>query len=1266
MLVPFADISNADSKTVINNDELKEVLTSGSSSDWEKNYRYSKGRGGLLPNVYPCWTERFREDGFLARFVKFEGSSTTTGMTTCEEGRVVLLRGTVLYTMGDTSVQDLSGTVALKYLEKSYDIFHYLFADNTVTPLPKLDQKADNTIRAYNILGNKFPKALHSNYGPTRGDYKFYDISKKKSWMIMALYKAMGVEYTTKPLIVSTPLEPGDNRTELVVLDTPYYKDLTHSINERKTLINNGMGRTIIFSDTNYLEAYMRRAMNDNLIKTIDILPSKLEHISGAQLDHSMNGFYFLDMNPPHLMASQKNTSIKPDEITDFYLTSRAGIQINPALQIMSGEDSGYTYLDFATLAYKIMHLSGEPVMVDAEQEELLIRYGAVIPEGLTKDQRDAIVYLVSRGVVSPDLKATELNKRITDDQVYEIIMRIADKGSRLTFKVLTSALDKDMAKNGYYPINQLVMDPKTVPEKQETILYKSSFTHFDYFIRVDDITTFRDSKSGEKLNDLVIKSEKTNQVVGDRMPDIKLGPKDTMFYHFKVPMNVTENLYITSSQGNIYPEKIGVTYGGGVYTNATDSNQNGTVTTELISEAELVEIEKDIPYSAMWGRKYLKLPEKWVIPSDGIYRFAAQGATFDYKFATSNIKNLKFMNKSLLELYNLYKVTGAPVSVEDASLVFKEITEGNSKLIEVTATLSNKYIDYPEKLLSVKDEDKIGYPAYVSKSGSTMITTKYLQNELGLMSYDLDDDYLIISDSRGKEVVIYKNKNFVVSGSQIIDFKDNLVYKKNGEDGALVDYRAVVPFIQKEISFKGDGENLVVSGADRKISTAKVHLWTDYNAASYSEVSEDGNSINLATLNAVTSPLVIMRDIDDLENPKVTVVRSSGGKESDKSANIKSFFKSSLPAGVVGTDIAASEFKVDENGIWYTPVDKNSYSQESTPIPIYKTNKTLMEKPVYEVDNVPLVVDDEDEILKDTVVDATNISYINQLSTLPGDPFKGGSKDANVTAGKSKVSAQPVIINALGGYSATSSLGDLNKNSLIFMGGGIYRIVDTSIQDDKTVTLVKYATSDALEHKRIPFLRAIGYKDIKVEDGNRRIQVPKTLRVTILASYYDDYVEEGQGSRPRTLYISNLETLNIDTSSLKSADESNIFNKLSKALKSLFGDADLEEANKRSQMFTLDNIMMTLYILVMEVLPRILLMSLLSVSAISLTRENKVMKKAMKKFDIVYPMSLFTTRFENLRGASTWIYGILGSAMIVMIHRLLIFKIIDKIFELF
>ena len=233
-------------------------------------------------------------------------------------------------------------------------------------------------------------------------------------------------------------------------------------------------------------------------------------------------------------------------------------------------------------------------------------------------------------------------------------------------------------------------------------------------------------------------------------------------------------------------------------------------------------------------------------------------------------------------------------------------------------------------------------------------------------------------------------------------------------------------------------------------------------------------------------------------------------------------------------------------------------------------------------------------------------------------------------------------------------------------MGGGIYRIVDTSIQDDKTVTLVKYATSDALEHKRIPFLRARGYKDIKVEDGNRRIQVPKTLRVTILASYYDDYVEEGQGSRPRTLYISNLETLNIDTSSLKSADESNIFNKLSKALKSLFGDADLEEANKRSQMFTLDNIMMTLYILVMEVLPRILLMSLLSVSAISLTRENKVMKKAMKKFDIVYPMSLFTTRFENLRGASTWIYGILGSAMIVMIHRLLIFKIIDKIFELF
>ena len=89
---------------------------------------------------------------------------------------------------------------------------------------------------------------------------------------------------------------------------------------------------------------------------------------------------------------------------------------------------------EFCALARAIMTLYGEPIITDMERDACLKLYGVVIPEGnYTEEVYESILYLAAKGIIDPEFK--DFNTRVTFKDIEEILLRIADEGSRLTIK---------------------------------------------------------------------------------------------------------------------------------------------------------------------------------------------------------------------------------------------------------------------------------------------------------------------------------------------------------------------------------------------------------------------------------------------------------------------------------------------------------------------------------------------------------------------------------------------------------------------------------------------------------------------------------------------------------------------------------------------------------------------------------------------------------------------------------------------------------------
>jgi hypothetical protein len=223
----------------------------------------------------------------------------------------------------------------------------------------------------------------------------------------------------------------------------------------------------------NLLEGYLWDALQDGVIST----KALTEDAKYSIITKYRNGVYATPLSPfdstggVTLPESGLNTNIKEiDEKAGTEIPNvMLGYNILPRTQggymVLRYEapqaffDENISFLDFCVYAAQIMNLRGEPVLTNSEMEILTAAYGASIPTQTSDEYYDALMYLVSRGIIDSSYFGDKLYSSLTWKDAYVICSRIIDKDSRLTYKNVSVPFDASMAEQGYTKVTPAVTD---------------------------------------------------------------------------------------------------------------------------------------------------------------------------------------------------------------------------------------------------------------------------------------------------------------------------------------------------------------------------------------------------------------------------------------------------------------------------------------------------------------------------------------------------------------------------------------------------------------------------------------------------------------------------------------------------------------------------------------------------------------------------------------------------------------------------------------
>lgn len=219
------------------------------------------------------------------------------------------------------------------------------------------------------------------------------------------------------------------------------------------------------------------------------------------------------------------------------------------------------TFHEFCVLLRNAMYHYGEPELRDEETAYLMQVYGAKIPGYITADERAALEYLLARGIV--DDPEPEFNM----DVVLTTLMRVADDGSRLTYKNIQLTANPDLLSKGYFPME--ISDQQSVTVLSTNISYTAAQT-YDYFVEVaDGYTLFKDVDTGIPNPNVYISavagSVSSKPLEGSSYLGVETH-NGISFYHFRAPVNYTNQLTINSSNLTDIPLNYSIESGGGWY----------------------------------------------------------------------------------------------------------------------------------------------------------------------------------------------------------------------------------------------------------------------------------------------------------------------------------------------------------------------------------------------------------------------------------------------------------------------------------------------------------------------------------------------------------------------------------------------------------------------------------------------------------------------------------------------------------------------------
>ncbi len=251
------------------------------------------------------------------------------------------------------------------------------------------------------------------------------------------------------------------------------------------------------------------------------------------------------------------------------------------ALEFDLHNETTISCADFCKLVADLMHAYGEPVITEMEEYMLLEAYGRKLPYDLFPAQLDSVKYLIVRGIIDgTDELATmsdgawDWSSPINFEQAATILMRVKDKGSRLTFKEFQLTTDLSLLKQGFYPVDVVLDQTTEMDESPLEYLPAAQSTHYDYLVRRSDNRALFLSSNEEAVAGSGVKVETAPHVSASSMdPDKRLpdsyfrGRTNDGWYWFQIPIGVEGNVFLnTSHAADDDPPQYTLEVGGGRY----------------------------------------------------------------------------------------------------------------------------------------------------------------------------------------------------------------------------------------------------------------------------------------------------------------------------------------------------------------------------------------------------------------------------------------------------------------------------------------------------------------------------------------------------------------------------------------------------------------------------------------------------------------------------------------------------------------------------
>lgn len=1219
---------------------------------------------------------------------------------------------------------------------------------------------SDSTIRAFNVLGRKspvfydiqFPETATSpsfrqlypaatagqkapiapnmpqvsedtestvpppsaSFIPSQQDADGYALHKKRSLIIMSIYKAMGIEYFNKPVIYSSLLgEPSKQSYDL--LDTPFFKQMASAdIKWNNYQVMNAMGRSYLFMDNNYLEAYMVRAVNDRVISQADLTTDFMKIIERDYVPQGTNNMgtvaggncnKYIMINRNLGQGGVSTPSFTPDALGIVYKFMPDGsITYNPDYKAMNQEES-CTLLDFCRYAYTIMYTNGKPVMSAQEKSAMYSLFGARLPNTASQSDIEGLGYLVINGVIPETITSAELNAPITNEDLLLYLSRIADKNTRLVYSFNVSSTDIAMANAGFAKTEVRNIPGQDMPENMFAEESSDTLNEYDFYIKKEaglSSTVRQDGQTQSRayftLNAPNIGSEWSRQV-----DDLVIGGAPFMHYKLpvKAPATATYNLegvdyfVMNSADWSDEPMYMCVPPGGGVYVyDRTVNTTDETGAERHISILKKVQPKENVP--GYWEGKPGADEKKKPLPDtvSEITPFAARAGTTKLSFFVQNYLSLTFDGIAL----NQCLPNGTPKTFNkngyDVTLCIKEETFDEKQGFRVECEIPSAQTKSLSRMLSRIGDDVDGYPAYLCReNGELLVSSKFLESKCGLKLTKRDSDNLLtLYSTTGSniETTLIKDKNVAISGSTLIDFGSSVMFEPDFTDKEVfyINYKAIAnQMVQTSIFISGDG-TANVNIETKNVAGKPITLATD-NTIKFNITESDTEKIAINMIPSPISSTLVLRRIGSMqEEPVVIQLKPVVAGKREESATASSFFGNSGPINSNSVvEVPLSEFEYDPNTgmVWWDAPEESEYSASAflsggIPIPIYKGGGG------YVVANYPYLETKEKPAgdLADYTSKFTVLSSIEDkfgLSAWKADPdfmlkkqFSGGDS-GNISSINSENDytyqlfpvGVPAYLHGVEDRRITykeliekAEAAGQSKNTYpvtLYLGGGFYAPVrqTTAPNDESSVPPVKALAQD-------DFVREVSANRAAALSAKASPVCDKAVSPEGFITVKPDQVfmplqvvGTGFGGSNPIIYISEAEMMQVKLSGVNSKmyGDDSVFGKLASYSELVFDTVNRSDLLRELKLSGLDGFLQIVYYCCLVILPRIFILSMFSVMCLSIVSRYKVYEWfAEKVFDPIAILSFGLVRYTEIHSFFIYFSCGLGIVFLVLISR--------------